>query len=688
MAARSPPLPSFPARAAHVPSASNGALDPGQIAWLAALPCALLTLAGILVLGAPLGHAFLGPRPVTFWTPVQPIPEPVEHGRFLIALLGPPLLAAIVLASVGRRPRLPARTADRLVLASQVLLLAFCALCLAAQNDILFNTDSTYWERTRFFTLPTLVAAALLAALPFALLRRSAVLERLRGWAGDTRARTVVGVGAAVLMTVVFVLSTVNTEATIATANPAVAGHVLWSLDETFAILNGRTPLVDFHAQYGQLWPYVAALTMTLLGTTIGVYTVTMATISGLALVALYATLRRLVRSSLLALALYLPILASSFFMKLGPLENRYGAGSLISLWPIRYGGVYLLAWATARHVDGAAPRRGWLLFAAAGLVVLNNPEFGLPVFGATLVALPCAAPPRSWRAGARLLGEAAAGLAAATALVIALALVRSGALPHFGLLFEFSRLYAIDGWAMIPMPRFGLHLVVFLTFSATLVLAAVRVARGAEDRLLTALLAWAGAFGLGASAYFAGRSHPQVLIDLFSTWAFALALLVVVVARDLSARGWRRPGLAQLAVLFGFGLMACSLAQTPTPWSQISRLRAGDAKLPFKQAEAVALVRRTTHPGEHVAILISLSHRVAYDAGVVNVSPYASIESMPTHQQLSDVIALMRSQHVRKLYTSSRFMFPEESTTIQRAGFATVTQDGDATELIDRGSG
>ena len=53
-----------------------------------------------------------------------------------------------------------------------------------------------------------------------------------------------------------------------------------------------------------------------------------------------FATLRRLLgRSSLLTLALFLPFVATSFFMKLGPPENRYSPASLFSLFPIRYGG-------------------------------------------------------------------------------------------------------------------------------------------------------------------------------------------------------------------------------------------------------------------------------------------------------------------------------------------------------------
>ena len=188
---------------------------------------------------------------------------------------------------------------------------------------------------------------------------------------------------------------------------------------------------------------------MAVLGASIGVFTVTMAPGSGLALLALYALLRRIVRSSLLALALYAPLLATGFFMKLGPLEDRYGPANLFSLWPIRYGGPYLVAWLLVRHVDGAAPRRPWVLFLVAGLALVNNPEFGAAAVAALAVALVAVRPPRSRAAAGRLAAEAAGGLVGAVLLLVLLTLVRAGSLPHLGWALEFSRLYGVGGWAM-----------------------------------------------------------------------------------------------------------------------------------------------------------------------------------------------------------------------------------------------
>ena len=81
-----------------------------------------------------------------------------------------------------------------------------------------------------------------------------------------------------------------------------------------------------------------------------------------------------------------------------------------------------------------------------------------------------------------------------------------------------------------MPMPTLGLHMALYLTFVAAPLLAAVRHVQGRDDRALTAMLAFAGVFGLVAGSYFAGRSLPWQLILVFPIWGFAVAVLTWVV--------------------------------------------------------------------------------------------------------------------------------------------------------------
>ncbi|HEV7772559.1 MAG TPA: hypothetical protein VGO48_04615 [Conexibacter sp.] len=669
---------------------------PAELAWLLLLPCAVMLVAVIVLLGPPLGELLFPTPDIAFWPTATPTlairPEPTEQARFLIALAGPIGLSALVAWLHARTVPLRAATVALLVQVSQVLLAAFLLTALIAQQRLLY--DATYsggepFKRV-YFTPATLVVSALLTLAAVLVLRRQALVVRIATLTRETPRRRLVGVVLAIAFLALWLLTAINTEGSFNASNFGVRANASFWLDEAYAVLDHRAPLVDFHAQYGQLWPYISAGTMALLGASWGTYVAVMVAASALCLLAMYAVFRRLVHSSLLALALFLPFVATGFFMEIGPLGNRYGPSNLFSMFPMRYGGPYVLAWLLVRHVDGLRPRRALLLFVAAGLVVLNNPDFGMPAFAATLVALVWTDRRPWWpRVGALVL-SAVLGLLAAGALVALLTLVVAGSLPHFSYLFTFPRLWGVGGVTMLPMPTLGFHLVLYATFAAALIVATVRAVRGAEQLSLTAMLAWAGVFGLGASSYFAGRSHPEVLISLFSAWTLALVLLGIVGLRAMGAVAGRRPTVAQVAVLAGLALAVCSLAQTPAPWSQIDRIGTdGPPNSPIQRWDARAFVAEAhAAPGERVLILIPMGHRIAYELGLVNVAPYVSMISMPAVRQLEEALTDLRAEGGTRVFAFLGQVLPEQQQAIEEAGFRRVRGDHDYAEYRDELSG
>jgi hypothetical protein len=641
--------------------------DPDVAAWLALLPCAAVTALVVYAFGPALGDiVYPAHNPYVFWeifrTNIRP--EPTEQARYLLLLGGPLLLAAATATTVWRAPRVPARLVAIGVPLAQAAVVGFVALCMATQYRYEYGPIWSFqpgvsFQRMYFNPRTLVVAMVVMAAIVMA-----ARSERFRGrfghWTRDTFAWRLGALLLAGAATVVWLLQGINSDTSIATAIGAVTYHVEFTLDETFAVLNGLTPLVDFTAQYGSLWPLAVAASMSLFGKTLLVFTLVMSGITVVSMLAVYDLLRRVARSAALGLLLYLPFLATSFFLIRGTFVNRYSMATYYGAFPLRYAGPFLVAWVTTRRLQRGEGRYDWALFALAGIVVLNNADFGVAAFGASMAAiLWTSGRPRPWpllRLGAHIAG----GVAISLGLVTVLALVRAGTLPQFGRLLEYAAIYTRGSFAMLPVPgALGVHTIIYVTYVAAIATGTVRALARDDDRLTTGMLVWSGVFGLGAAAYYMGRSHPESLVSTFSAWALALALLTVVTVRGMIAHAGRRPALASLLVLFGFGVAVCSLAQTPTPWTQLQRLDGQHGtrdvflrgqRQPFVPVASQRLFFSSTRYGDKmyvkegtpVANLTTGGHRISEAFGVRNVARYTGT-SVAGPEMLKTVIEDLR---------------------------------------------
>jgi len=676
--------------------------DAASTAWFWALPCGAVAAAVILVLGPPIGHLVVpehSPYPFVGGILTGLHPEPVEQGRYLVAICMP-ILASLALARAPPRfTELADRTAVPVVVGTQVALVGVVIASIVAQYRFRFGLNYTLGLSPTFekhyFSPATLAAGSAFAAAVAVGVRSDRIRRHAVALLRESRTRRIAMAGLAALATAVWMLHAVHSDTEIGNALWDVRYHLDFAMDETFAVVNGRTPLVDFTAQYGSLWPFVIALPVIVFGKTLLAFSIAACTISALALLAVYGVLRRAMRSSTAALLLYLPFLATSLFMLSGTLPNRSSGGSYYASFPLRYALPLFVAWLAARRIEQpASTRRDWLLFTLAGLAVLNNGDFGFAAFGASIAAILWSSRPTG-RSALRLAGCALAGLVTAFVLVACVTVARAGALPHLERLVSYARLYVRGGFAQMPLPGvLGIHLLVYLTYVAALLAATVRALRHAENRVLTGMLAWAGVFGLGAGTYWIGRSHPAALVYEFSAWAFALALLTPVAIGALAGRGSRRIAVGALVVLFGFGVMACSLAQTPLPWQQAARLTAPFAPTELEPdpnplaAPSEPAVRRfvssladgrsqfVVRRGAPVAILLINGHRIADAYGLVDVTPYTGAESIRTRERLQETVEALRSAGGNTIIVPLPWD-PAIAPVLAHMGFEIVTDRG-----------
>ncbi len=636
--------------------------DVETAAWLWAVPCALATVALVALLGPPLSRVLYATTLPVLPT-VEHNPEPVEDTRYLLSLLGPVLLAAGI-ALAAPRLRIPRRLGRALALAAQLLGVAVVVACLARQ----FGDE---W-RIEFFTGAQVAAAAVGAGgLAFAARR-----GWLSGWRWEPGWLRFVVPAVALVVTGIWFLSYLNTADTICTYGDCY--NTAFMADETFAVLNGLTPLVDHTAAYGALWPFAFAPVMLVLGETLLVWTILMWALTVAMLLALYGVLRRVTHSSLAALALFLPVMTFTYFAASRDLDAPI---EIYQQVPMRTAGPFLVAWLVARRLERG---RGavWPLALAAGLAAINNADFGLAALGATVAALLWTGWPFTRQRLGRLAMELALGLLAAAALVSALTLIRAGALPSFGKVVSFARLYTLSGVGVWPLLRLlGLPLVIYLTYAGAIGVATVRALRGAENRALTGMLAWSGIFGLGSAAYYMGASTILAVATLFPAWGLSLALLAVVAIRQTAARRDRWPTVPALAALFGFALIATFVFMPPVrlaPWAQADRisshpLYAPDDAEPLATPEDPAFRRFVVGDGSPVAFLTATGHLLANGYGIRDVVPYTG-RSVFTEEQLDEALQRLRAAGGRTVLVP-QLILPRVADLLTARGFRPLTR-------------
>ena len=224
-----------------------------------------------------------------------------------------------------------------------------------------------------------------------------------------------------------------------------------WSLDEAFAVLNGRTPLVDFHPQYGQLLPYLAASRWRSFGSH-------GARLHDSSCAAQRAALARGLRAPAARRAQLAARARAVRAVPGGPPSARpRRPDGADRVWPMRYGGPYLLAWLTARHLDGAAPRARVAAVPRRRPRHPQQPRVRRRRRSARRSRRCCArAAARARRCCALAIDASPAACSAALALVALLTLVRAGALPQLRRCCSSSRRSSRARLVLVPMPTRG----------------------------------------------------------------------------------------------------------------------------------------------------------------------------------------------------------------------------------------
>lgn len=430
-------------------------------------------------------------------------------------------------------------------------------------------------------------------------------------------------------------------------------GSGMYNLDftagEYLGVATGKTPLVDFYPQYNNVLPVLLSPVLRLSGYTITGFTVTMLSLSLAALVGIWWTFWVLTGSWWKALALYLPVLGLAFYSG----DGQGSAFSYFAVWPMRYGWPWLNLAALAGTLRKPTDLRWLGLGALAGAGAINNVEFGVPALVACVAAVFLARVPRTLRSAVLYLG----GVGFAAALIEVIWLGRSGSWADFSAVLGFSKIFAVYGFYMLPLPREGLYWTICATYLACLFVAIVRWWRADADSLYTGLLVFAAVFGCGSFMYYVGRSHPDVLVASFGAWAFAMMLLCYGFARGLQQawKGavWYLSVAPALLLAFHYALFAANLVPSARPFfAQFARLHLDAAETRHRRDELKEFVQRNLGAGEPTMLAFPMGHQMALEAGVHDVFPFAHPGSVILKAQVEKLRELLVAHRVEKVFS------------------------------------
>lgn len=452
--------------------------------------------------------------------------------------------------------------------------------------------------------------------------------------------------------------------------------HLPYTMGEFAAVLNGRSPGVDFFPQYQNLLPYLFLPYFRLFGVSVTSYTFCMGLLSAAGLLLVWLTFVKTARSGVAGGALFLIFAGLAFHAQRINDTERFYIFNYYAVAPLRYIALWVTGFLLALYLEKPVRARRLWLFAAAALCVVNNPDFGVPALAGALVA--CFISPRenrlvvSPREMLTLCAEAAVCFSGAVLLFMGVTFARSGHLPDFMAMTQYQRIFAANGFMALPVPPLGLYWVLLSTFLAALVAGFLPTG---ENRILRGLLVFAGVSGCGAGMYYVGRSHHLVLHSIFPAWGVALALLLLFTVRAIKneayAREVRLGMILPLFWLLSFSFTgAANLLTLNNPLRQPLRYSCPDTGY-YSTLQGIGdFVKRFIVPGEKVMLICPNAHLLALMTGTDNVFPYASSGSLILRSQAELTAETADLKNVNKVFGN---FSAELAARLEARGFVKV---------------
>ncbi len=303
--------------------------------------------------------------------------------------------------------------------------------------------------------------------------------------------------------------------------------HVSFYIAPINEVINGKSLLVNAHAQYGILATYFSSVVFKIIGLSYANFVLYTMILAIIYTVIFFLFLRALVKNSLLALIGVLAYIKLAYYR--GP-DPQWEVFVLPSTTPLRYFFDVLTAFLIFNFFkQEARPFKKLLIVGIVAAVALfYNPEFGLPIFiayGLALVLDLILAFIKKEK-GKNILIKFLKYLFSLELVIVfvggiisLIALIRSGSVPDWGGYLSFVLFYA-KGFNDAPMPVWGLYYLPLLIYLIGYYYLLVSIYRGQLKNVQ--LLAFLISYGLMIFVYYINLSethhlltviHPSILV-------------------------------------------------------------------------------------------------------------------------------------------------------------------------------
>jgi hypothetical protein len=442
-----------------------------------------------------------------------------------------------------------------------------------------------------------------------------------------------------------------------------VKGHLEYTFAEYASVYNGHTLYVNYYPQYQNIIQYLAIPIFNVFGLSISTFVLLMVSMSFIGLTCIYLGMARFGGTNYTTLVFFVIFLLFSSF-PIDEMDNgeRYYIFNYYAASPFRTFGPWLLFYLSAIYLHNPNYIRMVVLNLIGVFFLINNFESGVPVWCAVVSISWIGISESPWKIEkAKITITLTIIMLSAIAVIassIILTYIRTGHFPEVMKMFAYQQLFAKVGFMAMPMPVYGIHWVFYITAMVTILTSLNYMflhdnGTRSINRIKSGLFMFSSFYLVGSLMYYVGRSHWHNIISVFPAFSLSMTLLMSDRIYVFNENNRKLFKITDLLLFVYFCIGISTLFSLPSPVKQYERINKEENSFAKDINAAAQFLATRLDSNQRVGIIFGHAGLISRRANVVNVFPFANINSLITLEQLDDAIIHLNNNFVRHIFGS-----------------------------------